>query len=71
MTRGGRQRFFRAFALASTKPKENAKARRKKSTKSGSAERERKKREFALPPPTVENRFQSPKPLGRGGKQGS
>ncbi len=70
MTRGGRQRFFRAFALASTKPRKNAKARRKKSTKSGSAERERKSANSRFPP-KVENRFQSPKPLGSGGKQGS
>jgi hypothetical protein len=35
--------------------------------KSESTERERKKRKFALfPLPTVEIRFQSPKPLGRG-----
>jgi hypothetical protein len=39
----------------------------KKAQKSESAKRERKKREFALfPPPTVDIRFQSPKPLGRG-----
>ncbi len=36
--------------------------------KSDSAERKRKKREFALfPPSTVEIQFKSPKPLGRGG----
>ncbi len=65
------------FALASAKPKKSAKARsqkksakalRKKSAnKRQSDERERKKREFALLPPlTVEIRFQSTKPFGRG-----
>jgi hypothetical protein len=50
---------------------ERERAKKKECKKSESAERERKKREFALfPPPTVEIRFQSPKPLGRG-KKGS
>jgi hypothetical protein len=42
--RGGRRRFFRAFALASAKPKkERESAKKKKREKSEGAERERKK----------------------------
>jgi hypothetical protein len=66
--RGGRRRFFCAFALASAKrKKERESAKKKEREKSESAERF-----FALfPQPIVEIRFQSPKPLGRGEKQGS
>jgi hypothetical protein len=69
------------FALTSAKPKKERKsakkkeresAKKKEREKSESAERKRKKSKFALfPPQTVKNRFQSPKPFGRGGKQGS
>ncbi len=71
-TRGGRRRFFRAFALVSAKPKKSAKVRRKKNAKKVKVpEREIKKHEFALfPHPTVEIRFQITKPMA-GGKQGS
>jgi hypothetical protein len=50
--------FFALSRSRARNQKWSAKARRKKSAK---------KSEFALfPPPTVEIRFQSPKPLGRG-----
>jgi hypothetical protein len=52
LSRNGRRRFFRAFALASAKPKKERESGRKKSVKkSESALRERKKREFTLFPP--------------------
>jgi hypothetical protein len=53
------------FALASAKRKKERESAKKK-------EREKSESEFALfPQPTVGIRFQSPKPLGRGEKQGS
>jgi hypothetical protein len=64
--------FFALSRSGARSEKKSAKARRKKSAKkSESAERQRKKREFALfPQPKVEIRFQSPKPLGRGKSKG-
>jgi hypothetical protein len=47
------------------------KKERESAKKSERAKHERKKREFALiPQPTVEIRFQSPKPLGMGKSKG-
>jgi hypothetical protein len=70
--RGGRQRFFRAFALASAKPKkERESAKKKERENSESAERERKKREFALfPPPHSENPVSEPKAARQGESNG-
>jgi hypothetical protein len=63
---------FCTFALASAKrKKERESAKKKEREKSESAECERKKLKFALfPPPTMEIRFQSPKPLCRGKSKG-
>ncbi len=63
----------RRFALASAKPTKNAKARRKKSAKkSASADRERKKCEFALFSPShTGNPVPEPKAARQGEKQGS
>jgi hypothetical protein len=67
---GGCRRFFRAFVLASAKPKKERKSAKKKE-RNKSAERDRKKREFTLfSPSTVENRFQSPKLLDGGESKG-
>jgi hypothetical protein len=53
--RGGRRRFFRAFALASAKLKKSAKKKCEKAKAPSAIEN---KREFALYlPPTVEIRF--------------
>jgi hypothetical protein len=59
---------FLTLSSCEREAKKRAQKREEKERgKSESAERERKKRELALfPPPTVEIRFQSPKPLGRG-----
>jgi hypothetical protein len=63
---------FRAFALASAKPKKERESTKKKEReKSESAERERKKREFALfPPPQWKSGFRA-QSRSAGGKQGS
>ncbi len=60
--------LFSRFRAREREAKKSAKARRKKNAKKAKApSAKEKKREFALfPPPTVETRFQSPKPLGRG-----
>jgi hypothetical protein len=66
--RGGRRRFFCARKREAKKEKKSGKARRKKARKKAKAlSAKEKKREFVLfPLPTIEIRFQSPKPLGRG-----
>jgi hypothetical protein len=66
------RRCFHAFTLSSAKPKKEREIRRKKSAKKAKAPSAKEnKREFVLfLPPTVEIRFQSPKPLGRGESKG-
>jgi hypothetical protein len=63
-SRGGRRRFFRAFALASVKSKKRAKKVKAPSVKEKSANSP-----FFLPL-TLETRFQSPNPLGMGESKG-
>jgi hypothetical protein len=62
--RGGRWRFFRAFALASAKPKKERKSAKKKKREKKRKRRAQKKKSansrFFLSP-TIEIRFQSPK----------
>jgi hypothetical protein len=59
--------FLRFCAREREAKKERESAKKKERKKSESAESKRKKREFTLfPSPTVEIRFQRPKPLGRG-----
>jgi hypothetical protein len=60
----------RSRAQSEKRAQKREEKRARKKAKAPSAKE--KKREFALfPQPTVEIRFQSPKPLGRGEKQGS
>jgi hypothetical protein len=70
--RGGRRRFFRAFALASAKPKkERESAKIKKREKSESAEHERKKaRTRAFSFSTMEILFSEPKAARQGENRG-
>ncbi len=67
ITRGGRQRFFRAFALA--KHRRAREREEKEREKSGSAERKRKKREFVLLPLLVVLHWK-PGPGRRSAQQG-
>jgi hypothetical protein len=73
LNRGGRRRFFRAFALASAsakKERENAKKKRGEKAKAPSAKEE--KREFSLFPPShTGSPVLEPKDAGRGEKEGS
>ncbi len=73
MIRGRRRRFFRAFALASVKPKKECEsAKNKKREKSESAERERKKAQICAFSPTHNgNPVLESKAARQGGKQGS